>query len=227
MQFFPRIESEPATLVVDFETQKPVVTFWHEHTLPPDAPAAITYAAFEKMLTATHIALWWSEPGKYSVKGYDDALSAMRRVHEAREWLLGVIKRKFRVAGDGRRQAGSVTTESLHIASVILACDVPLVAFDRRTFIFSKKAAPVAALIDDASEGDSAVGPALAQRKTTELYGRDLCIDWMYASLVCRDRLMGFVRQCIAQIEKRDGDRVLRLSSQMPKTLRREFTRKW
>jgi hypothetical protein len=227
MQFVPRIDAEPATLVVDFETKQPVVTFWHEHTLPPDAPVAITFAAMQKTLTATHIGIWWSEPDKYSIEGYDDALGAIRRVHEWREWLIGVIKGKYRVSGDGRRQKGSVTTESLHIAAAIMACNIPLEAFDRRTFVFGKAAAPIVALIHEASEGASADGPAVAQRKTIDAFGRDLCIDWMLAGLACRDRLMGFVRQCIAQIEKRDGDRVLRLSSQMPKTLRREFTRRW
>lgn len=220
MQFVPRVDAEPATLVIDFETRAPVVTFWHEHTLPPDAPVAITFAAMKKVLTATHVGMWWAEPAKYSIEGYDDALSAIRRVHETRAWLIGAIKGTNRVAGDARLQKDSVTTESLHIASAIMACDIPLLAFDRRTFIFGKAAAPIAALIEDASNG-------ISQRKTIETFGRDLCIDWMLAGLVCRDRLMGFVRQAIAQIEKRDGDRVLRLSSQMPKTLRREFTRRW
>jgi hypothetical protein len=38
---------------------------------------------------------------------------------------------------------------------------------------------------------------------------------------------MQFVRSAIPMIEKSDGDRVLRVSSQMPKTLRREFTRRF
>jgi hypothetical protein len=227
MQFVPRVDCEPATLVIDFETKAPIVTFWHEHTLAPDAPVAITFAAFGKTLTATHVGMWWTEPDKYSIEGYDDALGAIRRVHETREWLIGVIKGKYRPIGDGRAQKNSVATQSLHIAAAIMACDIPLVGFSRRTFIFGAKAAPIAALINEASEGASATGPATAQRKTLDSFGRDLCIDWMLAGLVCRDRLMGFVRQCIAQIEKRDGDRVLRISSQMPKTLRREFTGRW
>jgi hypothetical protein len=227
MQFVPRVDAEPATYVVDFETKKPIVTFWHEHTLPADAPVAITFAAAGKILTATHVGTWWSDPAKYSVEGYDDALAAMRRVHETREWLLGVIKGWRRVMGDARFAKDSVSTSSLHVASAIMACEIPLVAFDRRTFIFGKQAAPIAGLIHEASQGASAAGPAIAQRKTIETFGRDLCIDWMLAALTCRDRLAGFVRACIAQIEKRDGNRVLRLSSQMPKTLRREFTRKW
>jgi hypothetical protein len=227
MRFVPRIDAEPATLVVDFETKQPVVTFWHQHTLPPDAPVAISFAALNKMLTATHVGMWWAEPEKFSIEGYDDALWAIKRVHETREWLIKMIKGKCGIAGDGRLQKGSVTTESLHIAAAIMACDIQLRAFDRRTFIFGKEAGPIAALIHEASEGASAAGPAIAQRKTVDSFGRDLCIDWMLAGLVCRDRLMGFVRQAIAQIEKRDGDRVLRLSSQMPKTLRREFTRRW
>jgi hypothetical protein len=227
MQFYPRVDAEPATYVVDFETKKPVVTFWHEHTLPADAPVAVTFAKLDKILTATHVGVWWADPGKYSIEGYDDALQAIRRVHEAREWLIGVIKGRFRVAGDGRRQKGSVATESLHVASSIMACDVPLEAFDRRTFVFDSKAAPIAALIHEASEGASARGPALTQRKSVDTFGRDLCIDWMLAALTCRDRLMEFVRACIPMIEKSDGDRVLRVSSQMPKTLRREFTRRF
>jgi hypothetical protein len=227
MQFLPRVDAEPATLVVDFETKQPIVTFWHEHTLPADAPVAITFAAAGKILTATHVGTWWTEPAKYSIEGYDDALAAMRRVHETREWLLGVIKGWRRVMGDARFARDSVSTSSLHVASAIMACKIPLVAFDRRTFVFGKEAAPIAALIHEASQGASAVGPAVVQRKTIENFGRDLCIDWMLAALTCRDRLAGFVRQCKAQIEKRDGDRVLRLSSQMPKTLRREFTRQW
>jgi hypothetical protein len=227
MQFFPRTESEPATCVVDFETKKPVVTFWHEHTLPNDAPVALTFSKINQILTATHVGMWWSEPDKYSIEGYDDALLAMRRVHQVREWLIGVIKGKFRVAGDGRRSKNSVTTDSLHVASIIMACEIPLVAFDRRTFIFPNKAAPVAALIHEASVGASATGPAISQRKSADIFGRDLCIDWMLAALACRDRLMEFVRAVIPMIEKRDGDRVLRVSSQMPKTLRREFTRRF
>jgi len=227
MQFLPRIDAEPATLVVDFETKKPIVTFWHEHTLPADAPVAITFAAAGKILTATHVGTWWTDPAKYSIEGYDDALAAMRRVHETREWLLGVIKGWRRVMGSHRFARDSVSTSSLHVASAIMACKIQLVAFDRRTFVFGKDAAPIAALIHEASQGASAAGPAIVQRKTIETFGRDLCIDWMLAALTCRDRLAGFVRACIAQIEKRDGDRVLRLSSQMPKTLRREFTRKW
>jgi hypothetical protein len=228
MQFLPRIQSEPATLVIDFETKQPVVTFWHEHTLSPDAPVAKTFARQGKILTATHVGLWWSEPGKYSIEGYDDALLAIRRVHEKREWLIGIVKGRFKAAGQAHRcWNNSVTTQSLHAASIIMTCGVPLLSFDRRTFIFGKKAGPIAALIHEASEGASATGPAIAQRKTRAHFGVDLCIDWMLAALVCRDRLKGFVNQCIAQIEKRDGDRVLRLSSQMPKTLRREFTRRW
>jgi hypothetical protein len=227
MQFVPRTEEEPATLVIDFETKKPVVTFWHEHTLPPQAPVAISFAEKGKTLTATHVGIWWSDPDKFSIEGYDDALRAIRRVHEAREWLIGVIKGKFYVERDLRLERGNVTTQSLHVASIIMACNNRLATFDRRTFVFDKKAAPIAALIHEASEGASASGPATAQRKTIETFGRDLCIDWMLAGLECRVALMGFVRSCIAQIEKRDGDRVLRLSSQMPKTLRREFTKRW
>jgi hypothetical protein len=224
MQFCPRVEAEPATLVIDAATQKSVVTFWHDHTLAPEAPVAQTYAARKQILTATDVGLWWAEPGKYSIEGYDDALAAMRRVHEVREWLIGVIKGKFRVTGDGRKQKNSVTTNSLHIASCVMACsDKALTAFDRGIFVFNNKTGEIAALVHDAANESH----SNLQRGTVQKFGQDLCIDWMYAALICRDKLMGFVRQCIAQIEQRDGDRVLRLSSQMPKALRREFVQRW
>jgi hypothetical protein len=69
MQFLPRTESEPATFVVDFETKQPIVTFWHEHTLPPEASVAVTFAAMDKMLTATHVGMWWAEPANTLSRG--------------------------------------------------------------------------------------------------------------------------------------------------------------
>jgi hypothetical protein len=57
----------------------------------------------------------------------------------------------------------------------------------------------------------------------------DPCVDWMLWALKYRGWLHRIVRQpdCIPVIEKRDGERVLRISTQMPKTLRREFTRRF
>src|SRR5262245_10161611 len=200
MQFVPRVDAEPATLVIDVETKKPTVSFWHEHSLPPEAPVYKTFIERKSQLHAEDVGLWWSDPGKYSIEGYDDALRAIRRVHERREWLIGVIKGKFRIRGDNLKRQGSVGTESLHVASCINACGFELAAFEKRTFLFNREAAPVATLIYEAAKD--------SPRRQLNADGLDYCVDWMYVSLVCRDKLMGFVRQCIAQIEQRDGDRV-------------------
>jgi hypothetical protein len=227
--FALRIASEPATVIVDFETQRPAVIFWHETRLPEDSPIKKQLPT----LTALHLGLWWEDPDKYSIEGYDDALRAMRRVFEVREWLIGVIKGRNRTSDvrgqttDGRLMRGSVTTESLHIASVIKACGIDLLNFHKGTFIFGKKAAPIAEAIAGVearvpTRDESAVRPLNSE-------GVDPCIDWMLAALKYRDWLHKIVRQhdCIPLVEKRDGERILRISSAMPKTLRREFTRRF
>ena len=229
--FALRVNSEPATVIIDFETQRPVVTFWHETHLPDDSPIKKHLPT----LTALHLGLWWEEPAKYSVEGYDDALRAIRRVFEAREWLVGVIKGKFRAANagttDGRIIRGSVATESLHIASVIKACGFDLLNFNKGMFIFGPKAAPITEWIATAEQkfGESMNDDSTQSTRFLDSEGIDLCIDWMLAALKYRDWLHKIVRQqdCIPLIEKRDGERVLRISSAMPKTLRREFTKRF
>jgi hypothetical protein len=188
-------------------------------------------------LTANHLGLWWTDPKRFSVEGYDDALHAMRRVFEAREWLIKVVKGAVPVPRDGRLQRATVT-ESLHIASVIRACSQPLVAFDRGTFVFASKAAPIAALIASAenSKGSTRIeNQKVAANAATPPQGGvlagvpDACVDWMLVALKYRDWLHRIVRSknCIPMIEKRDGERCLRISSQMPKTLRKEFLRRF
>jgi hypothetical protein len=226
MGFALRMDSEPATVVVDFETKQPVVTFWHEHTLPPDAPVAKTFAAIGKILTVAHVGIWWANPGKYSIEGYDDALSAMRSVFEARQWLIGVIKGEHQLE-NARFNKKSIVTESLHVASVIKGCGFPLIGFEKvnarnARFVFSNQASTIAALIErelnSAPEAHHPRPPA-----------PDPCVDWMLWALKYRDWLQRIVRDpnCIPMIEKRDGERVCRISSAMPKTLRREFTRRF
>jgi hypothetical protein len=222
MGFAPKINAQPTTVVVDFETKQPVVTFWHETHPPADSQIARKLPN----LIASHIGEWWSGASRtggnqYSIDGYDDALHAMRRVREMREWLIKVVKGAIRVPSDGRLQRATVT-ESLHIASVIKACGESLVAFDRGTFVFSAKAGKIASLIDAAASKD----PASNVRPLSS-DGTDPCIDWMLAALHHGDALKRFVRACVPLIEKNDGDRCLRISSQMPKTLRREFTRRF
>jgi hypothetical protein len=219
--FALRINSEPATVIIDSETQRSIVAFWHEMILPNES------AIHQQLpsLTANHLGLWWTDPKRFSVEGYDDALHAMRRVFEAREWLIKVVKGAIPVPRDGRLQRATVT-ESLHIASVIRACNQPLVAFDRGTFVFASKAAPIAALISSAENSKGST--RLENQKITET-GADLCVDWMLVALKYRDWLHRIVRSknCVPLIEKRDGERCLRISSQMPKTLRKEFLRRF
>jgi len=137
-------------------------------------------------------------------EGYDDALEAMRRVHEKREWLIGVIKGRFRIAGDGRWQKNSVTNRFAPCRQRDHGLRYPARGLRSQDLRLFHKAAPMAALIHEASEGPSASGPATTQRNTTRQFGRDLCIDWMLAALACRDRLAVFVSNASAQIEKRD-----------------------
>jgi hypothetical protein len=234
--FLLRDDAQPALPIVDFETGKRQVIFFHKPLLPPDAELAKRLPK----LTAALIGLWWSAPAKYSIDGYDDALLAMRRVFETREFLIGVIKGAVQFSGDGRKINRSVATESLHIASVIKACGIPLISFHQKTFVFGPKAAPIAALIA-ASENEKQstrlenqkVAANLPHSSTLQPFNPstppDLCIDWMLWALKYRDWLGRIVRQpdCVPVIEKRDRDCFMRLRADMPKTLRREFVRQW
>jgi hypothetical protein len=224
-------ESQPATVVIDYETKQRVTCFFHRPLLPEDSPIK----AQLPLLTAYMLQMWWADPDKYSIEGYDDALRAMRRVFETREWLIGVIKGKFRVAGDGRRIHHSVTTESLHVASVIKACGIDLLAFHNRTFVFGPAAAEIAGLIDASENTGQSIRlasygvAARLEPKGDPTTQPDTCVDWMLWGLKYLDWLRGMVRDpgCIPLVEKRDGERALRISSAMPKTLRREFTRRF
>lgn len=205
-------------MIIDSETKRYIVAFWHEMILPNES------AIHQQLpsLTANHLGLWWTDPKRFSVEGYDDALHAMRRVFAIREWLIKVVKGAVRVPHDARLVRNSVTTESLHVASIIKATtpEPGLLAFDRGTFVFGKEAAHVAALLDHNS--------TRAENQRTD-DGADLCVDWMLVALKYRDWLHRIVRSknCVPLIEKRDGERCLRISSQMPKTLRKEFLRRF
>jgi hypothetical protein len=221
MGFALRDDAQPALPIVDSETRQTRIVFFHKPILPPDSEVTKTLPK----LTAAMIGLWWTDPTKYLIEGYDDALLAMRRVFEAREFLIKVVKGAVRVPNDGRLQRSTVT-ESLHIASVIKACGEPLVAFDRKTFVFKTEAARIAALIDAEENGNRST--RLENQKVGGTT-KDLCVDWMLWALKYRDWLGRIVRnpECVPMIERRHGDCFLRVRADMPKTLRREFTRKW
>ena len=222
-------ESQPATVLIDSATKKRTVMFFHRPLLPDGSEIKNRLP----LLSAYMLELWWSDPKKYSVDGYDDALLAMRRVFETREWLIGVIKGRHQVKGDARRQANSVSTKSLHIASVIRACERPLITFDKGTFIFGPDAAPIAALIEAVENTGQSIRVA-SKKVAADIWPEaekepDTCVDWMLWALKYHDWLLRIVRApgCIPLVEKRDGERALRISANMPKTLRREFTRRF
>lgn len=210
------LDTQPVAVVIDFETEKRAVSFFHKSFLPETSHIKKQLPT----LSAFMLEMWWSDPSAFIVEGYQDALLKMRRVFECREWLIGVIKGRHGAANDGRWQKNSVFTKSLHAASVIRASDFPLIAFDHGTFIFKSGAAGIAGLIDAVENTDQSL------RSNTE---EDSCVDWMLWALKYHDWLKSMVRDPnnIPLIEKRDGERALRISTQMPKTLRREFTRRF
>ncbi|HEX3817542.1 MAG TPA: hypothetical protein VHW03_04570 [Chthoniobacterales bacterium] len=203
MGFAVKAEAEPCTVTIDVATRRRTVTFWHEPELPPDAPVARTL----QKLKAIDVDGWWRMPGKYSIEGYDDALTAMRRVQEMREWLLGLIhgSRSLPNRAHGR---GEVATPSLHIASAIKACGVPVIAYEKKTglFVFPKAAVAIAELIGRD-----------AGRETIAKHGADLCLDWMLWALKYHDWLLRMVRNpdCIPLLQMAANDRTLQVSSAM------------
>jgi hypothetical protein len=229
--FGVKVEAQPCTVTIDAETQKRVFTFWHEPTLAPDSTVALTLAAQNPpvVLKAIDVDAWWRTPGRYTITGYDDALAAIRRVHEVREWILQIrhgSRRLERPTGRGSRQ-GEVKTSDVHIASIIRSCGVPVVAYEKRDrrFIFPKEAIPIAELIVDADRSLAGEDPAVKQRGTSARFGSDLCIDWMLAGLRLRDVLHGYILHPdnIPVLEFRDDDRVAMVSANLPEREQREL----
>jgi hypothetical protein len=204
MGFLVRSDAEPCTVTIDVGTSKRIVTFWHDPQISPESPVAVTLPK----LQAVDVDGWWRTPGKYSIDGFDDALTAMRLVQQTREWLLSVIHGTIAVPNRARGR-GEVATTSLHVASVLKACGQQLIAFEKRErrFIFPKPAVLLAELI--AKD---------AGRETIGLLGHDYCIDWMLWALKYHDWLLRMVRNpdCIPLLQMRANDRTLQVSSAMP-----------
>jgi hypothetical protein len=237
--FPPRLDAQPCERTIEFEFKRREncaacrrrdkhehidVIFWHAANILPDAPVLQT----SPNLRAIDVLAWWKYPAKYSIEGFDDALTAMRRVFETREWLLQLIK-GGRTIVNQHHAKNAIVTGSLRSAAIIKACGFDLIGFENVgaaqvprncRFIFPAKATRVAELIERSSAKSS---EHYSDRRAD---GRDLCIDWMLWALEYHSRLMQLVRQCGgAMIEMRDGERVCRFHSQMPKTLRREVLR--
>src|ERR1043166_4431312 len=129
------------------------IRFWHSPTPIAGAPITqIKHEGKDLVLSATDVDAWWRYPGKYTIIGFDDALNAMRRVFEAREWLAAALK-GTRAIVNQRFSRNSVITTSLRFASAIRACGFELLAFEKMPgrendrFVFPGKAARVVDLI--------------------------------------------------------------------------------
>jgi hypothetical protein len=200
--FSLRTDSQPVLAKIDADTTRTTVKFFHQDST--------TLGDFN----ARHVDLWWNSPaGKYTIVGYDDALTAMRRVHIERAKMINLAKHgpKYRST---RNMA--VATQSLHSASVLSACDIPLVGYDpsSRQWIFEKGAEIVCDLIK--------AGGRPKERPLTV----DLCVDWMLEALKYRDWLAKLVRdpECIPMIRFQDGEKVLEISRDMPEKEQKKWT---
>ena len=199
--FSLKIDAQPVSITVDGDTTCRIVTFFHE--------GATKLGDF----LAIHVDLWWNSPrGKYTIVGYDDALTAMKRVHSERARMIDISKRGQKFHSN---QNTAVATQSLHSAAVLGACEISLLGYDpsNRQWVFASGAEIICDLIK--------AGGRPKDRPLTNY----LCVDWMLEALRYRDWLAKLLRdpECIPLIEMRDGEKVLMVSSGMNK---REQT-KW
>lgn len=192
--FSLRLDAQPVGVTINADTQRTVVTFYHHDT------NAI------RSFTAGDVDLWWNSPtGKYSIAGYDDALTAMRRVGVERARMIDVAKRpeKYKPL-----RKVTVATTSLHTASILSACEIKLIGYDPsgRQWIFNKGAEIISDLIKKG-------GKPKEQRPLSN----DLCIDWMIEWIRYRDWLAKLVKdpECIPMIEMRDGEHSALISRDM------------
>ncbi len=206
---FPlKIHAQPVDRVYDANKEREIVSFCHE-------PGPIVLGDNGK-LEARHVELWWVSPvGKYTISGYDDALRAIQKVHNCRGAMIRVAKNPGSVPT--RPMGADFATDSVHVASIIAARDIPILGYEQptRRWIFGKEAVLVA---------ESILNGGRIERPTKD----DPCIDWMLESLRYHDWLKQIVnnKDCIPVIEARDGDKVLRISTGLSdKEKRKWFTR--
>ncbi len=191
--FSLRLDAQPVGITINADTEKRVVTFYHQDKT--------TKGNF----SARDVDLWWNSPtGKYTIEGYDDALTAMRRVGVERARMIDIAKRPQKY---NPTRTAVVATTSLHTASVLAACEINLIGYDPsgRQWIFAKGAEVIAILI---KKGGKPSGRPLSN---------DLCVDWMLEWIRYRDWLAKMVKdpECIPMIEMRDGERSALISRDM------------
>ncbi len=191
--FSLRLDAQPIGVTIDADNERRIVNFFHQ-----DKTSLGDFSARD-------VDLWWNSPsGKYTIVGYDDALTAMRRVHVERAKMIHLAKHgpKYKTITDM-----IVATTSLHSASILGACEIKLVGYDPsgRQWIFAKGAEVIADLIKN---GGKPEGRPLSN---------DLCVDWMLEALKYRDWLAKMIKdpECIPVIEIRDGEKILTISSAM------------
>ncbi len=191
--FSLRLDAQPVGITINADTEKRVVTFYHQ-----DKTKLGNFSARD-------VDLWWNSPtGKYTIDGYDDALTAMRRVGVERARMIDVAKRPTKY---NPTRSAVVATTSLHTASVLAACEIKLIGYEPsgRQWIFNKGAEVVADLIKK--------GGKPKERPLSN----DLCVDWMLEWIRYRDWLAKMVKdpECIPMIEMRDGERSALISRDM------------
>lgn len=191
--FFLKLDAQPLTVTIDADTEKRIVTFYHE-----DATKLGNF-------TARDVDLWWNSPkGKYTIVGYDDALNAMRRVHLERWQMIELAKH---APGRTPTRQAVVASSSIHTASVLAACEIQCLGYDAssRQWIFAKGAEVIAALIK--------TGGKPKERPLSN----DLCIDWMLESLRYHDWLKKLIDHPdnVPVVEMRNGERILMISKNM------------
>jgi len=222
--FSLRDDVQPVSVVINVEATNPAITFWHRYEPEPDSAIAnATYVEHGERkplkIVAIDVQAWWQYPGKFSIPGFDDALNAVRRVLEQREWFLKLIFGSCRITNQ-RFDRNSVVTDSLHTASILKACGYELLAFEKMPgrgndrFVFPSKCVGIVEQVE-------------RYHTPRRDDGRDSCADWMLSGLRFFDLLARRVREAGAMpmIEMRDGNRCAQFSAQMPRTMKREFLR--
>lgn len=203
--FALKIDKQPVSVTIDGATERKIVTFWHDDNSP----------SLDK-ISARDIELWWcSTPGKFSIDGYDDALSAIRRVFVERELMIAISKKNWKpVSLFGN--VDSIATKSLHTAAILTGCDITCSGYEKSSqrWAFGKGAEVVMELI---AKG----GKPSDLRPLTS----DLCIDWMLEALRYRDWLFQLVKHPdnIPVIEMRDGQKILQISAGMDEREQRKW----
>jgi hypothetical protein len=205
--FDVKIGAQPIATTIDAEREQRIVTFFHEDQ-------SLNTGLQAKKISARDVELWWSAPGKFSIEGYDDALTAIHRLHRERERMIAIAKWPDNL--ERSQFSGKVATRSLHTAAILASCEIKLVGYESRSrqWIFGKGSEVIADLIK--------IG---GKPKDARPLANDLCIDWMLLALRYRDWLARMVKNpdCIPLIEMRDGQKILQISAAMDEREQRKW----